>query len=224
MSRPLENRQVVADRRSSSMIKTQDQVCSIACVDDLRASNPYTSEPAIYWIGLDTKFPVEEPIPSDRLNSVTIPEDVTPFGVNQSLVAGPLFYTNDSIYVVAGMGDAANNVLPVFDTTTEDWSAVTVEGGNFNTHNRLQSVVASDQRTGLSFMIGGDLGRFHFGMIRFDASDEASPQWTNETTNDVSGGIEVPSILEGSMVYLPMGEAGVLLAIGGYDVRTPLSL
>lgn len=55
------------------------------------------------------------------------------------------------------------------------------------------------------------------GFITFNASKADSPTWNNETVHGQEG-IQVPYNSGAELVYVPMGNEGVLLLIGGYDV------
>ena len=59
------------------------------------------------------------------------------------------------------------------------------------------------------------------GMIRFDASNPNNISWTNETLWNGSYGIQVPNLEAGNLVYLPLGDEGVLVnrQLGLDDVR-----
>jgi hypothetical protein len=103
------------------------------------------------------------------------------------------------------------NTLNTFNITSMEWSNVTVSGGNFNFNNRAATSRATSKGAAeaLGFVSGGwkDLG----GMIRFDASDAANPQWRNETNNNP------PLSLEGSMQFIRLGPNGSLINFGGYN-------
>ncbi|MCJ1268768.1 hypothetical protein MMC22_008656 [Lobaria immixta] len=70
---------------------------------------------------------------------------------------------------------------------------------------------------GLSFSFGASVFKTSAqrGFITFNASIADSPSWNNQTTD--GEGAQVPFALEAELVYLPMGDGGVLLLIGGID-------
>ena len=57
-------------------------------------------------------------------------------------------------------------------------------------------------------------------MIRFDASKPTAISWTNETEGAQGDGDSSPNRLGGGMVYIPKGTSGILLSMGGADVRS----
>lgn len=58
------------------------------------------------------------------------------------------------------------------------------------------------------------------GFITFNASQADSLNWNNQTMNGQKG-IQVPSVSDAELVYMPIGNEGVLLLIGGIDVCFP---
>ena len=75
-------------------------------------------------------------------------------------------------------------------------------------------MAASIPYNGLAFSFGVAVP----GLVIFDNSLPQSLKWNNQTTSK-SQGIQVPLVSEAEMVYVPMGKEGVLLVIGGTDVR-----
>ena len=55
------------------------------------------------------------------------------------------------------------------------------------------------------------------GFITFNASRADFPYWNNQTTAGQEG-YQVPFASEAELVYIPIGNEGVLLLIGGMDV------
>lgn len=118
------------------------------------------------------------------------------------------------LYCFAGYLDTNQppiNDLNTFNISSGEWSNVTVSGGDFNYDPRVATsrAVSAGTSEALGFVTGGwnDLG----GMVRFDASDPASPQWRNETDNSP------PLTLEGSMEFIRLGSKGCLVNFGGYN-------
>lgn len=173
----------------------------------------------------NTNIQAESIISSSSLNQISVPFDTTSTLENQTHnQGGALFTTLDSFYVFAGLGDGStteNNVLAMYNTTSSQWSSHSVSGGNYNKLNRLFPGAASVPSTGLSFFSGGsNSGVFQpgqpTGMLRFDASSPDALSWRNETATSGSG-VAVPARVAGNMVYVPMGEQGVVLLWGGYN-------
>lgn len=185
------------------------------------------SSDSLYYFDLsgNTDLQAESIISSSSLNKISVPFDTTSGLENQTHnQGGALFQTLDSFYVYAGLGDTStteNNVLAMYNTTSNQWSSHTVSGGNYNKLNRLFPGAASIPSTGLSFFSGGGSSGVSqpgqpTGMLRFDASNPDALTWRNETARS-SSGVSVPARVGGNMVYVPMGEQGVILLWGGYN-------
>lgn len=185
------------------------------------------SSDSLYYFDLsgNTDLQAESIISSSSLNKISVPFDTTSGLENQTHnQGGALFQTLDSFYVYAGLGDTStteNNVLAMYNTTSNQWSSHTVSGGNYNKLNRLFPGAASIPSTGLSFFSGGGSSGVSqpgqpTGMLRFDASNPDALTWRNETAQS-SSGVSVPARVGGNMVYVPMGEQGVILLWGGYN-------
>lgn len=99
------------------------------------------------------------------------------------------------------------------------WSSITVSGSNVNLKNESSEMLATIPSRGLSFSFG--TSEFQTagqpGFITFNASTANSPNWNNQTMTGREG-IQVPFASEAELVYLPMGNEGVLLLMGGIDV------
>lgn len=54
--------------------------------------------------------------------------------------------------------------------------------------------------------------------MMFNSSSANQFTWTN-VTQKADGGISVPIATEAELVYIPLGKAGILLSIGGYQVQ-----
>lgn len=129
-----------------------------------------------------------------------------------------MWYTNDTIYVFAGLHQTPTNTVSAYNITTNAWQEVQVAGGDFDFHNRSSAPSVSVPSLGLNFIYGGNDPTSIGGMIRFDASDPANLSWTNETLGNGSYGVEVPNLESGAFVYIPAGEQGVLVSFGGANV------
>lgn len=144
--------------------------------------------------------------------------------VNQDNAAF-LWYSNEKLYAPNLGGD--DHTLATFDIATGDWSFVSVSGHDVHLkdissdlNDRSSEMSVSIPSSGLAFSFGDWLLP---GLVKFDGSVPQSLTWTNQTTGG-SQGIQVPLVSEAEMVYVPMGKEGVLLLMGGMDVRfKPLS-
>jgi hypothetical protein len=181
----------------------------------------------LYYLDLTTSFPVEQSISTAYLKSVEVRDNLTPRITAQAATnGGEFWYDNTTIYLYAGIttpknADGGNftgdNVLAAYNTSTNSWETVTVEGGDFDFGNRVSASYASDPQSGLSFHLGGEFDVETPGLVEFNASNPSHPTWVNQT-NGGTAGVPVPDVLEGSMAFLPYGDEGILIQLGGYNV------
>ncbi len=166
------------------------------------------SGPFLYSLPLNNSFPVDGPVPASSYYVTGSPK--------QWINEGVFFQDAEEtmLYNFGGYEDKKQqpiNTLNTYNITSGEWSNVTVSGGDFNYAGRASTSHAISQGTpeALGFVSGGwdDLG----GMVRFDASDPANPQWRNETENNT------PLTLEGSMEFIRLGPKGSLINFGGYN-------
>ena len=164
--------------------------------------------PHLYSVPLNNSFPVDGPLPANSYYVTGSPK--------QWDNEGAFFQDAEEtmLYNFGGYTDKEQqpiNALNTYNLTSGEWSNVTVSGGDFNYAGRAATSRAISQGTSeaLSFVTGGwdDIG----GMIRFNASDPANPQWQNETDNNP------PLTLEGSMQFIRLGPKGSLISFGGYN-------
>ncbi|KAI9668508.1 MAG: hypothetical protein M1829_005325 [Trizodia sp. TS-e1964] len=173
-------------------------------------------QPNLMWLDLNTTFPVETFIANASIGLSHIPS----YDPAQDS-GGSFFYDNTTVYVFAGLGDVDHvitNQLKSYNASAKNWSDVAVAGGNFNRGSRFKGLHTSDPGTGRSWYSGGFDTNIR-GMIQFDSSVSTGPTWTNTTSvmTEISGA----NNLGGELVFVPMGQAGVLIAIGGYDTSQP---
>ncbi|KAH7062261.1 hypothetical protein B0J12DRAFT_232391 [Macrophomina phaseolina] len=189
----------------------------------------FTNDNLFYFdLSGNTSIPADSIIPASALTQLPIPLSATPTLANQTHSrGGALFTAADAFYVFAGLdGDdvssADSSSLAKFNTTSSTWSRATVSGGPFNRLTRTSAGAISAPDTGLSFFSGGTnagVGKpgQPTGMLRFDARDPDALTWRNETAVTSSSGVGVPARVGGNMVFVPMGEQGVVLVWGGYN-------
>lgn len=184
--------------------------------------------PYLYWLELDGSFPVEENIPLSSINVVEIDPSVggaveASLNGNDELgmdLNGGLFYTNDTLYVYAGSPlSKADNTLASYNLAAAGWKNISVSGGNYNYGNRSYGSAVSVPDSGLSFFLGGDVPDLP-GLLRLNTANPANLSWTNQTLNNGSYGTAVPDLVGSSLVYVPAGLQGVLIAFGGSNVRS----
>ena len=160
----------------------------------------------MYWLDLNTSFPVDATISTNVLQSITAPGDDWR-GIG-AMFTDPLMTT---FYHFDGSAAPNNSTVPSFNATTQTWENASVSGGSFNTIDRGVDMWATTSTSGLglSFITGGSETDLPPGMIVFDASDPNNLTWTNKTHG-------TPSLDLGTMQYARFGNKGVLIAFGGY--------
>ncbi|KAI0390156.1 hypothetical protein F5Y17DRAFT_462060 [Xylariaceae sp. FL0594] len=176
---------------------------------------PAHNTSSLYWLYLNSTVDVSGPIDESLLGSKPLPSD------SLTGAAGTFFYDHTTLYPYAGLvgpqADGINNALWAFNTSSEKWKLVQVEGGRISFGNNSEGVHASDPRTGRSFYTGGwelAYNGTHNGTIRFQSFNSDAPQWSFDT--GVTG-MQGPDILKGAMVFVRKGQAGILVAFGGYQ-------
>ncbi|KAF8244622.1 hypothetical protein K440DRAFT_490519, partial [Wilcoxina mikolae CBS 423.85] len=177
-------------------------------------------EQKLYWVDLTTNIFLSGLLSGDVINSI----DAPPGSPWQD--SGAFFYDDMALYLFAGLPNTGTPVDTIwsYNTSTEKWKELAVAGGKLNFGTRRNAWFASELMRKRSFYLGGSaisiqtIARFVKGLLVIDARDPSHLTWENKT---VSGGDgeEVPSTFEGAMVYVPKGKEGVLLGMGGYDVR-----
>lgn len=162
----------------------------------------------LFSIPLNNSFPVDGPLPSNNYYGTSSPAQSESQGAffqdaNETMLYSFGGYSNDR--------QQPMDTLNAYNITSGEWSNITVSGGSFNYFTRAATsrAITTGSSEALGFVSGGwnDLG----GMIRFDASDPANPEWRNETDNNP------PLTLEGSMDFIRLGPRGSLISFGGYN-------
>ena len=186
------------------------------------------TETSVFALDLASQFPVEDLLSRDFYRNVSIPLDIVPNIKDQAgaFSSGALFSTNDSFYIygsgsspLLGGGDppqATRHTIASYNMNSNIWSSVKPSGGDFNGDARLWGQTASDPVAGMSYFTGG--ANNVQGMLEFNASDPGHVTWVNITQGSGILGTG-PIVIAGGMVFLPFGEAGVLLLLGGANVR-----
>ena len=160
---------------------------------------------------MNTSFPVGSIVSQKLLLAV-------PFQGSGWDNSGAFFIDADltTLYSFAAFGNVASSVLNIidaFNSTTGNWTNVTVGGGVVNSLSEGTSATTASSGLGLNFITGGYnnplASSTAAGMIRFDASISSALTWRNETDG-------VPGLARGTMQYVRSGSKGVLLAVGGF--------
>lgn len=149
-----------------------------------------------------------------------------------------MFRSQDSLFTLDARGSSSiGSYLTEFDTKTSKWQVSALQGNETWDFKGMSGAShANDPSTGLSFLAGGipldstavpdyrAIQSSTKGLYAFDFSDPSTPKWSNSTNRTTSQyGAAVPTTSQGSMVYLPVGKRGVLLVIGGNNVRHSVS-
>ncbi|KAF2137356.1 uncharacterized protein K452DRAFT_235964 [Aplosporella prunicola CBS 121167] len=136
---------------------------------------------------------------------------------------GTYFYDHEMLYPYAAMigpeADDIYNEIWGFNTSTDEWSLIEVEGGRISYASNSDGVFAVDVKNGVSFYTGGWLMASENstnGTIKFQSENSLNPQWSFMTAQE---GLSGPHILQGVMSYVRKGDSGILVAFGGYDTE-----
>ncbi|KAI9826955.1 MAG: hypothetical protein M1826_006531 [Phylliscum demangeonii] len=172
-----------------------------------------SSQQSLSWIYLNESFPVEVTISPNIIHSVPVPDHVP------VIIDNDFWSDNTTLYLPAGWAvneTATPGSIWSFNTSTDQWKELPVQGGDFNFGQRENPSVASVPLHGLSFFAGGrtiPMG----GLLMLDSSDPAKLNWKNLTDGNGTSGSRIPLSLEGEMAYVRAGNRGLLVTFGGYD-------
>ncbi|KAI9701063.1 MAG: hypothetical protein M1836_001732 [Candelina mexicana] len=171
------------------------------------------AEKQLYWLDLNTSFPVQGLISTNTLHSAQAVGDNEYKGSGVFLT--DVNQTALSIFGGQGIGPNTMGSMPTYNISTNTWSAQSVSGGDLNFVRRDGMTHTSSDQTGqgLSYVLGG-LNDYHAvakGMVKLDASDPSHLRWTNQS------GTDVPGFNQAGLEYIRVGKAGVLIAWGGYN-------
>ncbi|KAI1128813.1 hypothetical protein F5Y10DRAFT_239563 [Nemania abortiva] len=191
--------------------------------DDESATRHTTS--SIYWLYLNETIDVTGPLNLNLLGSADLPDPSLSGGMypDNGGLSGTFFYDHTTLYPYAGLIglplDGSDNILWEFNTSTNSWNWVKLEGDQLIPFaNSSEGVYASDPRTGTSFYTGGYTVGFNStynGTVKFQSPDPGPLSWEFQTPS--VGTMPGPNILKGAMVYVRKGRAGILIAFGGYQ-------
>ncbi|EGC44821.1 conserved hypothetical protein [Histoplasma capsulatum var. duboisii H88] len=173
----------------------------------------------LYWLDLNTTFNVEGGISPNTLHNTDIPSSAP-----HEFSGGAFLAAQNSIYIYAGLG-SSNRYDWMWSYNAKDgtWSRATVAGGKLNLGKRFAGLSAIAPESNLSFYTGGwDMPIT--GTLVFNATDSANLQWTNVTKVEGNDAVGEPRIANGGMEYVRLGNNGILVAFGGYDVCAILAV
>jgi hypothetical protein len=165
----------------------------------------------LYWLDLNTSFPVEGYIASNSLNSVRADGNQWTYeGAFFKSVNGTILYRFGGYPPDdAGMVDS----VVTYNTVSGAFDSIPVSGGSFNKMSNVQEMAANSDATGEG--LGFYTGRFteYNGMVQFNTSDAEHPTWVNQSVG------EVGPTAGGQMQFVRFGERDALVAVGGYNVN-----
>jgi hypothetical protein len=170
----------------------------------------------LYTISLDQSFSTNGLLQSGSVQS-TEALSTAPFKYD----GGAFWYNNNTLFMYSGLGpDSIETFEPLYSFHIDDdaWTSERVAGGDFQKGNRKYGQYASDLATGQSFFSGGSDTSIT-GLVSFDASDRSDMSWFNDTSPAPTNARPRGQRMGAEAVFLPFGGEGVLLYIGGYDVR-----
>ncbi|KAL4904745.1 hypothetical protein BDW74DRAFT_154510 [Aspergillus multicolor] len=184
---------------------------------------------SLYRLSLNASFPVEESIPASLLQSTPIPSESIAYesaaDSNGYSADGALWPFIDTVYAFGGRSSLTSSTaadrISRYDTSSNEWTDVSVTGGALNFGRREAASFATAPESRLGFILGGQYP-YMSGMVRFDASNPNKLSWTNETLNNGSFGEEVPNLHGAAMIYIPAGSEGMLIVFGGRNISVTL--
>ncbi|KAI9875995.1 MAG: hypothetical protein M1830_007583, partial [Pleopsidium flavum] len=181
------------------------------------------AERKLYALDLTSSFPVDSCIAGSSLQQSRAPADS-----NWNATGVFFLDANETLlYTFGGFQKSGphTDALPLYNTTSQSWSTVTVPGESLNWGDRDDSMFASSlgSNQGLSFIEGGyptdianDAQNSTPGLITFNASNPANLSWYNSTESS-----NTPHTLGASMQYVRYGQSGLLVGLGGYTLSGP---
>ena len=159
------------------------------------------SKESIYWMHLNDTIDVTGPIDMSLLHSSSLPTSLIR-GPSSGGFSGDFLYDKTLLYAYGGVlppeSDDKSDLLWSFNTTSNAWNEIQVQGGKIPFTGATDGVHASDPDTGTAFYTGGWNIAFngsHNGTVKFQSFNSASPQWYFMTALD---GIQGPNIMRGA--------------------------
>ncbi|KAF3319422.1 hypothetical protein TWF173_000051 [Orbilia oligospora] len=163
--------------------------------------------------------------PSNQTNIVTenAPDEVTDKDITNG---GRFFYNDTSLWAFSSV--ARGDDIPTqvnqtdrmyrYDTIEDKWSLDKIEGGEYQWFNNTNGFYAAapDGRN----WYGGGLGIGTWGRrpgLVFFEGNSSNPKWSFIRETDDLNSIPTPSTAGGSSVFLPIGEEGIIVLLGGWD-------
>ncbi|KKY25418.1 putative kelch repeat protein [Diplodia seriata] len=120
----------------------------------------WSNTTSLYWLALNATTPIDVhgPIDTSLLGTAPLPSDALTGGTSPMSggAAGTFFHDGaHTLYAYGGMvgreADGVDNALWAFDTRSDSWRLVDVEGGRIAFGNNSEGVHATDARTGTSY-------------------------------------------------------------------------
>ncbi|KAF3184227.1 hypothetical protein TWF751_000212 [Orbilia oligospora] len=174
-------------------------------------------------INLSSEFQVDGLINQTNIVTENAPDEVTDKDITNG---GRFFYDDTNLWAFSSV--ARGDDIPIqvnqtdkmyrYDTIEDKWSLDKIEGGEYQWFNNTNGFYAAapDGRN----WYGGGLGIGTWGRrpgLVFFEGNSSNPKWSFIRETDDLNSIPTPSTAGGSSVFLPIGEEGIIVLLGGWD-------
>ncbi|KAI9702151.1 MAG: hypothetical protein M1820_006233 [Bogoriella megaspora] len=180
-------------------------------------------EDHLYALNLNQSFSLNTEFVGNDGNDFFVQSQIPP-GVPWN-TSGIFFRSNDTFYLpggATGQGEAWTNSFWSYNVSTSSWNDIPFanRSRDIDQGGALQAApYVSIPEKGLSFVSGGyddDLSTGWDNLLKFDSSVPGEPIWSNTTSVFPPPPEWVgPWRLGASMAYVPVGDAGLILFLGG---------
>ncbi|KAK6511321.1 hypothetical protein TWF481_000242 [Arthrobotrys musiformis] len=174
-------------------------------------------------IDLGSEFRVDGLINQTRIVTEDAPNELTDKDVTNG---GRFFYNNENLWAFASVGRGDDIPTQVnqtdrmyrYDTIEDKWSADKISGGEYQWFNNTNGFYAAapDGRNWYGGGAGIGIWAGRPGLVFFEGN-LTPPRWSFIRESDDLNSIPTPSTIGGSSVYLPIGEEGIIVLLGGWD-------
>ncbi|KAK6524668.1 hypothetical protein TWF281_011570 [Arthrobotrys megalospora] len=173
-------------------------------------------------ISLSSELQVDRLINQTLIKTEDAPDELT----DKDRTNGGTFFHNDKnlwAFAAVGRGEIPTQVNQTdrmyrYDAIEEKWSADRIEGGEYQWFNNTNGFVATapDGRNWYGGGTGIGTWARRPGLLLFEGNS-TTPKWSFIRESDDLDSLPTPSTLGGSAVYLPIGEQGIIVLMGGWD-------
>ncbi|KAK6346080.1 hypothetical protein TWF730_010413 [Orbilia blumenaviensis] len=173
-------------------------------------------------IDLSSELRVDGLINQTRIQTEDAPDELTDKDVTNG---GIFFYDETNLWTfgAVGRGDIPSQVdqtdrMYRYDALQNQWSPDRIEGGEYQWFNNSNGFYATAP-DGRNWYGGGTgIGTWSRkpGVLFFEGNS-TTPKWSFIKESDDFESLPTPSTLAGGAVYLPIGEEGIIVLLGGWD-------